>query len=71
MSAVLFSHALTANFVIGISIVCISMHQFFSLGTKGGAHLPAKVVISPSMDHLVDKSSPKVRGNDGAPLLPR
>ncbi|KAH1231390.1 CMP-sialic acid transporter 3 [Glycine max] len=29
-SAVLFGHTLTMNFVIGISIVFISMHQFFS-----------------------------------------
>ncbi|TKY50567.1 CMP-sialic acid transporter 3 [Spatholobus suberectus] len=29
-SAVLFGHTLTMNFIIGISIVFISMHQFFS-----------------------------------------
>jgi len=29
-SAVLFGHTLTMNFVLGISIVFISMHQFFS-----------------------------------------
>ncbi|XP_020245930.1 CMP-sialic acid transporter 4-like [Asparagus officinalis] len=29
-SAVLFGHPLTANFMLGISIVFISMHQFFS-----------------------------------------
>ncbi|KAL3581730.1 hypothetical protein D5086_016062 [Populus alba] len=29
-SAVLFGHALTLNFILGISIVFISMHQFFS-----------------------------------------
>ncbi|XP_061985923.1 CMP-sialic acid transporter 4-like isoform X2 [Populus nigra] len=29
-SAVLFGHALTMNFILGISIVFISMHQFFS-----------------------------------------
>ena len=36
MSAALFGHKLTLNFVIGVSIVFISMHLFFSLGgTKG------------------------------------
>ena len=38
MSAALFGHKLTMNFVIGVSIVFISMHLFFSLGgTKGSA----------------------------------
>lgn len=32
MSAVLFGHALTLNFCIGVSIVFISMHIFFSIG---------------------------------------
>ena len=32
MSAALFGHALTLNFVIGVTIVFISMHQFFSQG---------------------------------------
>lgn len=30
LSAVLFGHTLTINFVLGISIVFISMHQYFS-----------------------------------------
>jgi hypothetical protein len=33
MSAALFGHPLTLNFVIGVSVVFISMHLFFSLGT--------------------------------------
>ncbi|XWS57211.1 hypothetical protein CRYUN_Cryun09bG0154800 [Craigia yunnanensis] len=33
-SAVLFDHTLTINFVLGISIVIISMHQFFSALSK-------------------------------------
>ncbi|XVE62133.1 hypothetical protein DITRI_Ditri06bG0094500 [Diplodiscus trichospermus] len=33
-SAVLFGHTLTINFVLGISIVIISMHQFFSALSK-------------------------------------
>ncbi|KDD76087.1 hypothetical protein H632_c362p2 [Helicosporidium sp. ATCC 50920] len=57
MSAVLFGHTLSPNFCIGVSIVFISMHIFFSLGgTKGGKAPPgqklAKLTVSPSMDHL-------------------
>ncbi|PPR80588.1 hypothetical protein GOBAR_AA40124 [Gossypium barbadense] len=33
-SAVLFGHTLTINFVLGISVVIISMHQFFSSYSK-------------------------------------
>ncbi|KAK9031811.1 hypothetical protein V6N11_056099 [Hibiscus sabdariffa] len=33
-SAVLFGHTLTINFVLGISVVIISMHQFFSAHSK-------------------------------------
>jgi len=32
LSAALFSHKLTMNFCIGVTIVGISMHQFFSQG---------------------------------------
>lgn len=32
MSALLFGHALTINFCIGVTIVFISMHIFFSQG---------------------------------------
>lgn len=35
MSAVLFGHKLTINFIIGVTIVFISMHQFFSQGKPG------------------------------------
>ncbi|KAK8473927.1 hypothetical protein V6N11_034805, partial [Hibiscus sabdariffa] len=33
-SAILFGHTLTINFVLGISVVIISMHQFFSSLSK-------------------------------------
>ncbi|XP_022742143.1 CMP-sialic acid transporter 4-like isoform X3 [Durio zibethinus] len=33
-SAILFGHTLTMNFVLGISVVIISMHQFFSVLSK-------------------------------------
>ena len=32
MSAALFGHSLTLNFLIGVTVVFISMHQFFSQG---------------------------------------
>ncbi len=32
MSAALFGHALTLNFLLGVTIVFISMHQFFAQG---------------------------------------
>ena len=35
MSAALFGHALTLNFVLGVTIVFISMHQFFAQGVCG------------------------------------
>lgn len=41
MSAVLFGHSLTLNFVIGVSIVFISMHQFFSQGAPALSSLTA------------------------------
>ena len=34
MSAALFGHALTLNFLIGVTIVFISMHQFFAQGAS-------------------------------------
>ena len=33
-SAALFGHALTLNFVLGVTIVFISMHQFFAQGAR-------------------------------------
>lgn len=37
MSAALFGHALTLNFCLGVSIVFISMHIFFSTGAGSAA----------------------------------
>ncbi|KAF5828357.1 hypothetical protein DUNSADRAFT_17740 [Dunaliella salina] len=37
MSWVLFGHSLTLNFMLGVSIVLISMHQFFTFGDKPAA----------------------------------
>ncbi|KAK9822839.1 hypothetical protein WJX81_001408 [Elliptochloris bilobata] len=42
MSAALFGHTLTLNFLIGVSIVFISMHQFFSQGGVKGEKAPER-----------------------------
>ena len=36
MSAALFGHVLTLNFLLGVSVVFISMHLFFTMGAQGG-----------------------------------
>jgi hypothetical protein len=43
LSAALFGHKLTLNFCIGVSIVGISMHQFFSQGDQS----PLSFVLTP------------------------
>ncbi len=43
MSAALFGHALTLNFLVGVTVVSISMHQFFSQGARPGRALPQPV----------------------------
>eukprot|EP00890_Picochlorum_soloecismus_P006548 jgi/Picsp_1/718/NSC_04207-R1_udp-galactose transporter 6 len=70
MSAALFGHPITMNFLIGVSIVFISMHLFFSLGgTKGPSAQPKSQIkaspslhVSPSMDHLNIASSSRGAG---------
>lgn len=55
MSAALFGHALTLNFLIGVTIVFISMHQFFSQGAcprRGYALLPAACIPSALQAHM-------------------
>ena len=57
MSAVFFGHTITANFCLGISIVFISMHQFFTDGARKSVHDGtgnAKIHASPSMEHIKD-----------------
>ena len=36
MSAALFGHTLTLNFMLGVSVVFISMHLFFTMGERRG-----------------------------------
>lgn len=53
MSWVMFGHTLTMNFLLGVSIVFVSMHQFFTFGDKAkGAADSKKLQYSPSMDHV-------------------
>jgi len=74
MSAVLFGHSLSLNFLIGVFIVLISMHQFFTFGekkpAKNGSHLDlpnhaGNFRTSPSLEHLstslVSENMPKHR----------
>lgn len=80
LSFALFGHALTINFFLGVSIVFVSMHQFFTFGDKpkhGEAR--AKMLYSPSMDQIA-LAAAGVQNANGAtaeggdmrrPLLPR
>lgn len=85
MSWALFAHQLTMNFAIGVSIVFISMHQFFTFGDKAGkGHAGAedrKMLYSPSMDQISVAAATVAHDNglvysregitDRAALLPR
>lgn len=84
MSWTMFGHQLTINFLIGVSIVFVSMHQFFSFGDKvvAGQKVPVHqadtpitpvMVYSPSLDHIrVSDENGVVVGDHGrALLLPR
>ncbi|KAI7844758.1 hypothetical protein COHA_001640 [Chlorella ohadii] len=71
MSALLFGHSLTLNFLLGVAIVFISMHLFFSMGSAKGAaagglsppgkdtrgQRPPQLAVSPSMEHLASLSN--------------
>jgi hypothetical protein len=85
MSWAMFGHQLTMNFLVGVSIVFVSMHQFFTFGDKGQgppgakAHVPGRptgMMYSPSMDHIrvSDENGVAVVAGEElnqAPLLPR
>lgn len=81
MSWAMFGHQLTMNFLIGVSIVFVSMHQFFSFGDKAGQKTagPAArpgtpgMVYSPSMDHIrvTSENGSAPPEPDRVPLLPR
>jgi hypothetical protein len=85
MSWAFLGHHLTVNFLIGVSIVFVSMHQFFTFGDKSTASAkvvpvsasagPASMVYSPSLEHI-RTSDESGAGRDrlsspAAPLLPR
>lgn len=84
-SAALFGHSLTINFMLGISIVFISMHQFFSPLSKvkdeqqnGMLELVEPEDNRRSRDSFVnmaaganDEATHRVGSDDRQPLLPR
>eukprot|EP00877_Chromochloris_zofingiensis_P012402 jgi/Chrzof1/7415/Cz02g22130.t1 len=71
MSWGLFNHSLTMNFGIGVSIVFISMHQFFTFGDKA-KQADKAMLYSPSMEHIrVHESGLNGFATDKEPLLPR
>ncbi|CAO2838430.1 unnamed protein product [Amaranthus hypochondriacus] len=83
-SAALFGHKLTINFILGISIVFISMHQFFSplAKVKDENENTVELVDVPknlrSKDSFVDmaaganeEATHRVDHDDRQPLLPR
>ncbi|MEW5305500.1 MAG: hypothetical protein WDW36_008034 [Sanguina aurantia] len=56
-SYALFGHELSTHFFIGVSIVLVSMHQFFTFGDKGEPATAAnraasRMVFSPSLEHI-------------------
>jgi len=70
LSAAVFGHPLTLNFAIGISIVLVSMHQFFadsSPAATGAAKGKFGFTASPSLEHLVDRHD---SSDNGRPPLP-
>ncbi|GAB2233301.1 hypothetical protein Droror1_Dr00002521 [Drosera rotundifolia] len=85
-SALLFGHMITMNFVLGISIVVISMHQFFSPISKpkeeqesGKAELiDTSINHKPKDDSFIEmtaganeEASHRVGPDERQPLLPR
>ncbi|XP_021757020.1 CMP-sialic acid transporter 3-like [Chenopodium quinoa] len=83
-SAALFGHRLTINFMLGISIVFISMHQFFSPLSKVKDEQENNVELmdvpnnirskDPFIDMAAganDEASHRVDHDDRQPLLPR
>ncbi|KAI6699209.1 hypothetical protein NL676_019328 [Syzygium grande] len=84
-SAALFGHSLTINFMLGISIVFISMHQFFSPLSKVKDEQQNGVLelVEPEDNHRSrdsfinmaaganDEATHRVGSDDRQPLLPR
>ena len=79
LSWAMFAHPLTINFAIGVSIVFVSMHQFFTFGDKGGKTAVSaesrKMLYSPSMDHIsvqaASDNGALLPSSEKTPLLPR
>jgi hypothetical protein len=81
LSWAMFHHPLTMNFAIGVSIVFVSMHQFFTFGDKPKDKEHGKsMMYSPSMEHIrvAENGTYGKFSDDGrsqtsekVPLLPR
>ncbi|KAF5797333.1 putative nucleotide-sugar transporter [Helianthus annuus] len=80
-SAALFGHTLTINFMLGISIVFISMHQFFSplakVKEEENGVLELEPVENNHRDQFVniaaganEEASHRVESDERRPLLP-
>ncbi|URE28434.1 UDP-sugar transporter protein [Musa troglodytarum] len=65
-SAALFGHALTMNFILGISIVFISMHQFFSPMAKVKDETPVGKLELMEAQHIRSKEASFVNMATGA-----
>jgi hypothetical protein len=59
MSWAMFAHPLTVNFAIGVSIVFVSMHQFFTFTDKAG---PAKGAAAAAGNGAVALAASSARG---------
>lgn len=69
MSWMLFAHPLTVNFGLGVSIVFVSMHQFFSFGDKSPRGKEQGMTYSPSLDRV--ELLERLNGQHSKGLLPR
>lgn len=58
MSALLFGHALTLNFLIGVTIVFISMHIFFSQGQLFAILSDSNCMVWPNALQLMSDHAP-------------
>ncbi|XRB06007.1 CMP-sialic acid transporter [Pycnococcus provasolii] len=78
MSAALFGHSLSMHFAIGVSMVFVSMHQFFTTGKTIATEDKAAASRgtfshSPSMDHLQlhNSGATSARHRTSGAILPR
>ena len=70
LSAALFGHQLTLNFLIGVSIVFISMHIFFSLGGVKQGNINAKSDNNNNNNKRHNSSSSSLEGGGSLAVSP-